>query len=122
MSSTDPMREDSSTQYVITQRTLHQLYLSLRKRSTRSSSLMKQTTQVMMYNSYSEHSSKSSQGIVDLYSLAITKIKSLNHSIPDVQWLTFLLEERRSNRSLLTSSKDSILSWSKKGLKLIRKY
>jgi len=31
-------------------------------------------------------------------------------------------EEKRNSKSLLTSSKDSTLSWSKRGLKLIRKY
>ena len=45
MSSMDPMREDSSTQYEITQKTLHLLYRCLRRRSTRSSSLMKRITQ-----------------------------------------------------------------------------
>ena len=49
MSSMDPMKEDSSTQYEITQKTLHLLYRCLRRRSTRSSSLMKQITQGTMY-------------------------------------------------------------------------
>ena len=122
MSSTDPMKEDFLIRSGITQRILHQRYLLHRKRSTRSSSLMKQTTQAMMYNFYSELSLKSLREIVDLYSPVTTKIKYSNPSIQGVLSLTFLLEERRSKKSLLISSKGSILSWSKKGLKVIRKY
>ena len=61
----DQTKEDSSTQYVTTQRTLHLLYRCLRRRSTRSSSLMKQITQGTMYSSYLERLLKSSQGIAD---------------------------------------------------------
>ena len=122
MSSMDQMREDSSIQYETMQKTLHLLYRCHRKRSTRSSSLMRQIIQGTMYSCSSEHLSKSLQEIVDSSSLATTKTKSLNHFTPDVLWLTSQLEEKRSNKSLLVSSKDSILSWTKKGLKLIRKY
>jgi len=122
MSSTDPMKGDFSIQSETTQRISHQLYRCHRKRSTRSSSLTKPTTQEMTYNYYFGHSSKSLRETVGLFSLATIRTKSLNPSIPDVLSLTFLFEEKRSNKSLLISSKDSTLSWSKKGLRLIRKY
>ena len=122
MSSTDPMREDSSTQYETTQKTFAST-VSLSSEAKHKVIIIDEAdntgndVQLLL-----KFLSKSLQETVDSSSLATTKTKSSNLSTQDVRWLTLVSEGKKSSKSQLLSSKDLTMSWTKKGLKLIRKY
>ena len=122
MSLMDQTKVDSSIPSVITLRTLPRRSRLRQKRSTRLSLSMRQTTQVTTYNFSYEHLLKSSQEIVDSSLHAITRIKFLNPSIPDVQLWSSVLKGRKSRISLLSSLNDSTSFWIKKKSIMIRKF
>ena len=64
----------------------------------KSSSLMKQTIPLPTYNSFLERLLRSSPKTADSYSLATTKIKSLNPCIRDVLWLSLVLRASINKR------------------------
>ena len=67
--------------------------LSRLRQSIKSSSSTKQTIPLPMYNSFLERVLRSSPETADSFSLATTKIKSLNPSIRDVLWLSLAFRE-----------------------------
>ena len=121
MSSTDQTKDGSSIPSETTQRTSLQQSLSRLKQSIKSSSSMKQTIPLPTYNSFLERVLRNSQETVDSYSLATTKIKSLNPSIADVPLLSLELKENKNKKLQQPSSGDLYPSWTQNGLKLIRK-
>ena len=122
MSSTDPMRVDSSTLSEIMQRTSLRPFHFHQLLNTKSSLLMKQIIQPAMFNSSYGHLLRSLVATADSSSPATTKTKSSNHSIPDVPSL--ILESRpKTNQNLLQSSlKGSKRSWIKRKLKQMIKF
>ena len=79
-------------------KTLHLLYRCLRRRSTRSSSLMKRITQGTMYSPYLERLLKSSRGIADSSLRATTRIKYSTPYTQGVLWLNSTLRVKRSKK------------------------
>jgi len=67
-------------------------------KTTVAKSLMKQTIPLPMYSSFSERLLRSSPKTADSYSLATTKIKSLNPCIRDVLWLSLVLRASINKR------------------------
>ena len=87
----------------------------------KSSSLTRQTTQPQMSSSYLGHLSRNFQTTAGSSSPVTTKTKSLNPSILDAQLSNLELQDNKSQQSLLLSSNDLTLSWTKNGAKLIRR-
>ena len=90
-------------------------------RSIKSSSSMKQTIPLPTYSSFLERVLRSSPETADLFLPAITKTKSLNHSIADVPSLISELKENRNKRSRHAFSNVLTGSWTTNGFKVIRK-
>ena len=111
MSSMDPMRDVFS----IRSETMRNLSLRpsrfLQMQNTKSSSLMRQITRPMMYNSSYGRLLRSLLVTVDSSSPAITKTKSLNLSIPVVPSLNLESVENKSNSLPHNFSSDSKKFW-----------
>ena len=87
--------------------------------NTKSSSLMRQITRPMMFNSAYGRLLRSLLVIADSSSPVTTKIRSLLPSIPDVQSLTFPSKEKSVSPLPHNSSSVSKKSWLQKVLNLI---
>ena len=119
MSSTDPMKDDSSIPSEIMRKTLLRPYRLRQILNTRSLSLTKLTTHPMMYNSYYGRLLRSSLAIADSSLPATTKTKSSNPSIPDVPSLSLESKEKNVKESQHNSSNASDKSWMQKVLNMI---
>ena len=119
MSSMDPMRDvfsiRSETMRKISLRPSHFLQMQ----NTKSSLLTKLITRPMMYNSSYGRLLRSLLVTADPSSPAITKIKSLNLSTPDVQWSNSELREKKDRELQHNSSNVSKKSWVQKVLNMI---
>jgi hypothetical protein len=74
------------------------------------------------YNSSLERLLRNSKTIADSSSPAIIKIKLSNRYTPGVLWSNLASRVRRNLKFRRSSLKDSTLSWTKNGAKVIRKY
>ena len=119
MSSMDPMRDvswiRSETMRRISLRPSHFRQLQ----NTKSSSLMRQITRPMMYNSSYGRLLRSLLVTVDSSSPATTKTKSLNPSTLDALSLSLESKEKIDNPLPLSSSNVSNKSWIQKVLNMI---
>ena len=106
MSSMDPMRDDSWILSETMRRISLRPYRFKQLQNTKSSSLMKQITRPMMYNSAYGHLLRSLLATADLSSPVTTKTKSSNHFIPVVQWLNSELKEKKEQQLPTVSSLD----------------
>ena len=98
MSSTDPMRGDSWILSETMRKTSLRPSRFRQLQNTKSSSLMRQITQPMMYNSSYGRLLRSLVGTADSSSLATSKTKLSNHFIPVAQWLNSELEESKNQQ------------------------
>ena len=119
MSSTDPMKDDSLIPSEIMRKTLLRPYHLRQILNTKSSSLMRQITHPMMYNSSYGRLLRSSLAIVDSSLPVTTKTKSLNLSTPDVPSLSLESKEKNVKESQHSSSNASNKSWMQKVLNMI---
>ena len=121
MSSTDPMRDDSWILSETMRKTslrpsrFHQL------QNTKSSSLMKQITQPMMYNSSYGRLLRSLVQTADSSLPATTKTDWSSHFTPGARVLTFPPIQQTDQDSQHNSSQDSKKSWIQKVLNMITK-
>ena len=122
MSLIDRMKEGFLIQFGIMPRTLRLRSLLAATRSIKSSSSMRQTIPLPTYNSFLERVLRSSPTTVDSSSLATTRIKSSNPSTPGVLWSNLASKVRRNLKFRQRFSIDLYPSWTKNGLKLIRKF
>ena len=121
MSLTDQTKDGSLTQLEIMQRISRQQSPYPVIPSIKLSSSMKPTTPLPMYNSSLERLLRSSQEIVDSYSPAIIKIKSLNRSTPGVLSSNLASKVKRNKKLQLNSSDVLTGSWTPNGFRVIRK-
>ena len=121
MSSTDPMRGDSSILSETMRRISLRPYRFRQLLNTKSSSLTKQITQPLMYNLPYGRLLRSLLATVDSSSPATTKTRSLLPSTPDVQSSTLPLREKKDRNLQVSSSKDSNKSWIKNLLDMTQK-
>ena len=98
MSSTDPMRDDSWILSETMRKTSLRPSRFRQLQNTKSSSLMRQITQPMMYNSSYGRLLRSLVGTADSSSLATLKTKLSNHFIPVAQWLNSELGESKDQQ------------------------
>src|SRR6056300_1807806 len=116
MSSMDPTKVDSSILSETMRRTSLRPSHLRQMLNTKSSSLMRQITRPMMFNSSYGRLLRSLLVTADSSSPATTKIKSLNHSTPDVPSLS--LESREKNVKQLQHPSSNVYnkSWIQKVL------
>ena len=119
MSSTDPMRDDSSILSERMRRISLRPSRFLQLQNTKSSSLMRQITPPMMYNSAYGRLLRSLLKTADSFSPATTRTKSLSPCTPDVQSSTLESRERNVKRLPRNSSNVSKKSWVQKVLNMI---
>ena len=121
MSSTDPTKVDSSILSEIMRKTSLRPSHFLQMLNTKSSSLTKQITQPMMYNSSCGLLLRNLVGIAGSSSPVTTKTKSLNLSTPDVLWSSLGSEERKKLSWQDPFSSVFKTSWMRKASAMIRK-
>ena len=119
MSSTDPMKDDSSIPSEILRRISLRPSRFLQLQNTKSSSLMRQITQPTMYNSSYGRLLRSLVQTADSSSPAITKIDWSSHFTPGARVLTFLPTVKTDQDSQHNSSQGSKRSWVQKVLNMI---
>ena len=107
MSSTDPMRGDSWILSETMRKTSLRPSRFRQLQNTKSSSLMRQITQPMMYNSSYGRLLRSLVGTADSSSLATLKTKLSNHFIPVAQWLNSELGESKNQQLQQPSTNES---------------
>ncbi len=106
MSSMGPMKDDSWILSETMRRTSLRPYRFKQLQNTKSSSLMKQITHPMMYNSAYGRLLRSLLKTADSSSPATTRTKSSNHFIPVAQWLSSELKEKNEQQLPTVSSLD----------------
>ena len=122
MSSTDPMKEDSSTRLETMQRISQVLSHSPLTPDIKSLSSTKQTIPRPTYSSSLERLLRSSQETADSSSPAIIRIKSSNRSSPGVLSLNLPSKVKKSRKSRLNSLTELTGSLTANGFKVIRKF
>ena len=121
MSLTDPTKDVSWILYETKQKTLLRPSHLRDLLNTKSSSLTKQTTPVMMYNSYYGRILRHFIATADLSSPVITRTKSSNPSTPDVPLLTSPSKESKKRSWQDPSSSVYKTSWMKRVSNTIKK-
>ena len=119
MSSMDPMKDDSWILSETMRKTSLRPSRLQQLRSTKSSSLMRQITHPMMFNSSYGRLLRSLLETADSSSPVTTKIKSLNPCTRDVPSLSLESKEKIDNPLPLSSSNVSKKSWMQKVLNMI---
>ena len=119
MSSMDPMKDDSWILSETLRKTSLRPSRFKQLANTKSSSLTRQITQPMMYNSSYGRLLRSLVATADSSSPAISKTKSSIPSTPDVPVLIFQPIPKTNPNSQHSSSSDSKKSWVQKVLNMI---
>ena len=119
MSSMDPMKDDSWILSETMRKTSLRPSRLQQLRSTKSSSLMRQITHPMMFNSSYGRLLRNLLGTADSSSPVTTKIKSLNPCTRDVPSLSLESKEKIDNPLPPSSSNVSKKSWMQKVLNMI---
>ena len=122
MSSTDPMKDDSSIPSEILRRISLRPSRFLQLQNTKSSLLMKQITQPQMYNSVLGRLQRSLLETAGSSSPVTIKTKLFNPFTADVQSLTSPSKEKKNSYLLKTSSNVSKKSWIRKVLNMTKEY
>ena len=119
MSSMDPMKDDSWILSETMRRTSLRPSRLQQLRNTKSSSLMRQITHPMMFNSSYGRLLRNLLATADSSSPVTTKIKSLNPCTRDVPLSSLELKEKSDSPLPPSSSNDSKKSWIQKVLNMI---
>ena len=123
MSSMDLTKDDFWTRYGTRQRTLHRPFHFKRvMQNTKSSSLMRLTTQPTMFNSFYGQILRRFITTADSSLPVITKTKSLNLFTPDVQSLILESKEKTNQNWQVVSFEDFNKSWIRKGFDTMKKF
>ena len=117
----DQMKEDFLIRLETMPRILPQQYPFHQMPNIKSLSSTRQTTPRQMYSYCLGHRLRSFQVIADSSSPVIIRIKSSNRSIPGVLWSSLAYVGSKNKRLRLLSSPDLTISWTKRGVKLIRR-